>query len=848
MIDLYNNKLSKIIFVIISVLCPLVFFTNLTRNPYYFQITILNISLSVIGMYISVKCLKKDKISIRLGSELIVFMILIFVFFISSLNSYFSHSSFYKPSIISEFKRIWLFTLINAFLPFFISSNIPDDKCDFEINSSFIILWGVLWFLFPYFKSSNIFFDFYGFVLWTILIVYLCFKIKKINQDVIINLFILAGFYASWYGIFQYFGFEFIWPKVLNPYGRRAVSSFGNPNFVSSYVLMMVPFVIYYFIRAKTLNMKIFYFLAIISYIGMIFASLTRSTLLGLIFVVLFLLSFKEYRSFLQINSKKIKKVLLVFVLILFLWPDQNLKPLSFGVINRIYDGLKNTVNKISLNIEQKDLYPSFHQRLLIWSSGLMMFKENPIIGKGWGSFELFYPFYQARIMREYPVMLSLRTHANNAHNEIIEIISQTGIIGFGISVLFILSIIYSSIKYIEQPDNDDKIVVLTALGSILAMLVDNMLNVSIHFAVPGLLFFWICGFVSSKSNGKVININIRWKIKTITIFIVLFLTLVITIWIRQFFREYYYFKGFKETRNGNYTIAKTFLERAYNYHKREVNNDYELANVYVKLEDYNKASYMYKEALKSNAGYDEIYFNLGIIEKKIDNNIDALNYIKTSLWINPLNEKAYYAALEIMLRDIRKYRYDIEYIINDGLKIHKNDSYIHSVYGYLYETDGEYKKAGEEYLVAVMNDPYNEIYLNNFNRVYRENNKEKVLKFITIYRNLFLKNIFDKNEIKNIIDKSEDLKKFLKFKFLMARYYYEIENYNISLDILDDILNNDNKFYPALYAKGLVLEKMDRIEDAIVVYEEYLTYKPEDKNVANHLNELKVKNIKTKI
>src|SRR6185295_15420551 len=80
-------------------------------------------------------------------------------------------------------------------------------------------------------------------------------------------------------------------------------------------------------------------------------------------------------------------------------------------------------------------VYAPWHQRLLIWACAWQMGLENPFTGNGWGLFELFYPFYQGPLLLSVDLFRVLRTHANNAHNEVLEVFSQTGLLGLGVFV-----------------------------------------------------------------------------------------------------------------------------------------------------------------------------------------------------------------------------------------------------------------------------------------------------------------------------------------------------------------------------------------------------------------------------
>ena len=94
---------------------------------------------------------------------------------------------------------------------------------------------------------------------------------------------------AATYGVLQYFGQEWIWPRQLNPYGSRPVSTFGNPNFMSSYLIIVIPVMVADYIwRASGLPRPVLW-LAIVSSTAGLIATLTRSSWMGFLVGILIL-------------------------------------------------------------------------------------------------------------------------------------------------------------------------------------------------------------------------------------------------------------------------------------------------------------------------------------------------------------------------------------------------------------------------------------------------------------------------------------------------------------------------------------------------------------------------------
>ena len=102
----------------------------------------------------------------------------------------------------------------------------------------------------------------------------------------------------------------------------------------------------------------------------------------------------------------------------------------------------------------------------------------------------MLFPFYQQRYLI-HP-NLTQRTHANNAHNVFLENLSQTGIIGLGIFLWLIFCIIKFGFHQMKNVKNDfQKTVGVGIFAGVIGMLVDNIVNVTLYFVIPG-FFFWM--------------------------------------------------------------------------------------------------------------------------------------------------------------------------------------------------------------------------------------------------------------------------------------------------------------------------------------------------------------------
>lgn len=702
---------------------PLLFFTDLTRNPYYLQITLLNISLLAGGAVLLAAALRRKAWGFPPNILYVPLAALLAVMAFSFARAWFGHVPFFRPSMAGEFTRAGMFMTVNCALVFLLAQKVPFDAAAPRRSIygwlAFILFWGGLWFLFPDLKTPaagdslmSRFWDPYGGALWLAGAAAAWYLVRRFNQEDFLHLAMVVGALASCYGILQYFRVELIWAKILNPYGNRSVSTFGNPNFISSYIVMLLPFALAYLMSARKASQRFFYGFVFVSYVAMLMASLTRSSWVGAAAALSAVFAFKEYRVKFLENRKFLGWFFAASLGLVFMWPAQSLKPFSSGLTERVSEGAgkMSSPSSFSLDAPQGRVYSSFHQRLLIWTSAWQMGLESPMLGKGWGLFENFYPFYQGRLLLNFPNIRNLRTHANNAHNEVLEMFSQIGLVGLGVYVWLFAVLCAAFFRYYRLSGPEERYWTAPFAAALLGMFADNMFNVSLHFAVPALIFWWLVGAFSKKLSGSPETGGGQWTkpaaAASAACLLLLFCAGGAWYWSAQFARELHYFRGFKAMRRNDFGGAAAELKKAYDFHGREVNNNYELANAYVRAGDLSAAKWAYGEALKSNAGYDEIYFNMAIVEKRLDETDSALSHLKVSAFINPLSVTTYNAMAEIYVKAGARAAKEAEEIFKPAARTFPGDSAILNTLGYFYTLLKDYRSAKDMYGRGVRANP----------------------------------------------------------------------------------------------------------------------------------------------
>ncbi|MFC1521465.1 O-antigen ligase family protein [Elusimicrobiota bacterium] len=734
--------MGNFLIIVLHALCPLLFFTNLTRNPYETQIALVNILTTVIAAgwiaYWLWKRSQGNTPELKRRSFLpplqVILPLALFVVicWLSTFASWLTHVDFFKAPILAEGLKFNLFWIVNVVVVLgigcYAGSKMRDgQKHELSLDLPTLAasgLFGLGWFLFPHIRSQapssmeTSFLPFvwntYGALLWSAYLSWLFFRLKKVGASLFFTINFAVGALASLYGAMQYFGFDPVWPKNMNPYGSRAISTFGNPNFLSSYLAVLMPFAFsaFWFTKDK-LQSGLFAMLALIYEIGLL-STLTRSSWAGAfagIGFIMALAAIKRKELRIDYSLKKAGVIIVLFIALFVLWPSGSSTGYSPSAFERLVESVKTTEKNPD---DAMDTYGPFYQRLLIWSSCWKFVEERPILGKGVGLLELFFPFYQGELLYQKRFQ-GHRTHANNAHCEIIEIWSQTGTIGIGVALWFLVALFWWSWKTLRaQSHVHGAAVPLGLWAGIIAMLVDNILNVSLHFTVPAYLFWWEVGVLLTltyRNNLPELPMIMsekykRWCLRGLIVVTVMIGGSMFWRFSKQWLGNFYYFRGFVLFREKNPKPALDRLVLSHKYFPMEVNRNYEMGNVYSRMQDFKKALWAYNEALKANPGYDEIFFNKAVLGLRNKDLESAQRDYLTSLALNPTNRSTYMGITRLFLTDVDRYAPMAIRVLNRGLHFFKDDVEFINNLASFYSRTGEKKKALDYFFKALEINP----------------------------------------------------------------------------------------------------------------------------------------------
>lgn len=200
-------------------------------------------------------------------------------------------------------------------------------------------------------------------------------------------------------------------PLNLSDFGLRASSTFNNPNILAEYLVMVLPFVIYYSFSGKRTWVRMFCRCCLLAALGGIAFSFSRGSYLALLCMVAVLCI---------ANIRKITVFLMSAVSMMVLIPSSVLERL-FSVVGT--DG-------------------SISQRWQIWGIGLQGIAEAPLFGYGPG------------VQNSWDLLIAGGVDAPHMHNLVLELLVEGGLIALAIFLVLGYKMLRSSIHLAMNADS----------------------------------------------------------------------------------------------------------------------------------------------------------------------------------------------------------------------------------------------------------------------------------------------------------------------------------------------------------------------------------------------------------
>lgn len=288
---------------------------------------------------------------------------------------------------------------------------------------------------------------------------------------------IFIGVLVSFIALFQFHG---IFSNILVSVESRPGSTTGNPIFLGIYLLLLFFPTLIFAIKEPFNSLrdkikKIFYIFSLLLFLYIIFITGSRAAYLGIIAGILYFLFF--YPKRLRVLKFFIALFLFLVIFSIFYINTQSRFPQILQQ-NRIFGILE-----ARLSIKQ-----AFNnERFRAWQTVTKEIKDKPILG--WGPENLAVGFD-----KNYDPNVTWSPWWDKAHNVLLDIGAQAGILGITTYLLLFVVLIWRLQKTKHKTENESKKIIITGIqATLVGYLIANFF--SFDSFPTYLLFFFIIGY-----------------------------------------------------------------------------------------------------------------------------------------------------------------------------------------------------------------------------------------------------------------------------------------------------------------------------------------------------------------
>ncbi len=840
---------------------PLLFFTDLTSNPFTAQSVLLYVLLAAMYGVSAVRFLRAGHINFTRTFFDLAFIIYILSAVVSWLSAVSAAPQFMRQTLFYNLLDFGSLLLIVALGAYIISKNVVFSGV-IESKTNYILLfiaWGALWFLLPQLKTNVVgegffarVFDWYGLVLWAVGIWLGTRVLSKLTQENVLVLSFVACALACMYGVFQGFGLDILWPFDMHQFASRAFSTFGNPNFLSSFVVMLLPALLVYYMRTESRKDICVYGFLVLVYLFYLSFGLCRSCWIAACVGLIMMWMFGTLRSLIWQRKGRVFWLVVLGVAVTYL--PVFVQSSRDALLHRVAEVSQVSPTSITLDISRDKIFTSLHQRLYMWDVSKEIFLNRPVMGAGLGNFQTAFARTQPQTLLAHPNLRELKTVTNSPHNEIFFQLAQGGIVGVGL-FLFMFMVLFLEVRdFAARKKEGDKKQLLQALFcGILAMLADNMLNISLHTVVPAFIFWWIVGAEVSGVGRAETNIEVSANPVTKTVALaILALTAGIVLWQSVVLSsQFYSFRGQKKVTVKQWEEAKEDLSTASRLYPANTEAGFRLGNLLLSQGNYDSALQTFEKTISAAAYYDQVYYHASLAALGAKENAKAVRYLRETLRLDPFNLGAYETLGKLVREDVIYSDEETMNILERGLELFPYDTSLWHDVGDIYLKRGEKEYAKTIYKKALTIDTLDKSLLRRLSKLYEpEEEKPEVLSQAKQLQDYYEQVNHIQGSSRTKLKKLRDqLEKYIEAypqdtngPILLARYFMLTGNDIKSKELLEQVLQKHPDDLSANLALSSLLQQAEDTENAKKYLQNVLFYYPQNQTATRRLERLEKK------
>ena len=458
---------------------------------------------------------------------------------------------------------------------------------------------------------------------------------------------VIIGFIVALIGLLQYGG-VLLFPEITN-FGDQPISTLGNPNLVAHYLGIILPLtgVMFFLLRGLKDRVLLGFTLGLTGFLLL----LTQSRAGWLAVGVAFLFGLYVRRA-----PTRWVRLAVVWVVVLAL-----LSP-SLGLIgDQIYLGGEGRFSERAEHLVQEvwerlrsgfDLRDfSISQRFIIWADTLSLIYANPLLGVGPGNYEMALPPHRTSLRhQDWGELVGERENiARHAHNEYLEIWSESGFVGL-VALLWMLgSLLGLGWRRLRRGgDPEISLLALGCMGGLVATLVHSFFSFNLrdptaatHFWIVAGLLIALCG-VGRRPGKYVLDVMLQGLWRRLLAGLIGFGAVLLGCYagMGYLLGDYYYFQGLKIYHlDAKSDRVVESLGRAIGWRDHDFRYHYLLGLSHIESGRYEAAEASLRRSLELHPHYALSLKLLGRTLYYLNREDEAIGVLKRALKLDPQGE-----------------------------------------------------------------------------------------------------------------------------------------------------------------------------------------------------------------
>ena len=305
--------------------------------------------------------------------------------------------------------------------------------------------------------------------------------VRDSERHLFICCLLASGLCVAVYGLYQYAHMltlreaEWVDNSTFPLLRRRMYSTLYNPNLLSAFLLMVLSLAGAFALERQDRRQKFGCFCLVAVFFLCLILTYSRGAWISVGALVFFFGLFWD------------KRIWLLFLIV--------------PAVLLFYHG--GVTERLLSVFSHRDADTSVAMRLDMWSSAVLMIADHPFFGIGWGSFKYVYPVYNELIQDAGIVIF-------HAHNMYLNILAETGIIGFSAFMSFFFGNGWYAFRFLRRHalHSPEGAFAMAFIAAVMALAICSISDYDLFSTQISLTFWLLSGLFSG------IYVDHRKKIK----------------------------------------------------------------------------------------------------------------------------------------------------------------------------------------------------------------------------------------------------------------------------------------------------------------------------------------------